>query len=46
MNGFSYAEHALLTDLYELTMAQSYLHEGMEGQATFSLSQKSAPWSQ
>jgi nicotinate phosphoribosyltransferase len=27
----------LLLDLYELTMAQSYLDEGMEGAATFSL---------
>ena len=43
MNGFSYAEHALLTDLYELTMAQSYLHEGMEGQATFSLFAREFP---
>ena len=28
---------ALLTDLYELTMAASYLRRGMEGPATFSL---------
>lgn len=28
---------ALLTDLYELTMAQSYVQEGMFQQATFSL---------
>jgi nicotinate phosphoribosyltransferase len=28
---------ALLTDLYELTMAQAYLEEGMSGQAVFSL---------
>jgi nicotinate phosphoribosyltransferase len=27
----------LLTDLYELTMAESYLREGMSGEATFSL---------
>ena len=27
----------LLTDLYELTMAQSYFAEGMDGEATFSL---------
>ena len=27
----------LLTDFYELTMAQSYFAEGMDGQATFSL---------
>ena len=30
-------EMGLLTDLYELTMAQSYFAEGMDGQATFSL---------
>lgn len=28
---------ALLTDLYELTMAQAYWHEQMQGQAVFSL---------
>ncbi|MBI4310358.1 MAG: nicotinate phosphoribosyltransferase [Chloroflexi bacterium] len=28
---------ALLTDLYELTMAQTYMKEGMNGRATFSL---------
>jgi len=28
---------ALLTDLYELTMAQAYWHEQMHGQAVFSL---------
>ncbi len=27
----------LVTDLYELTMAASYLREGMNGEATFSL---------
>src|SRR5208283_4346350 len=27
----------LITDLYELTMADSYLREGMSGEATFSL---------
>jgi nicotinate phosphoribosyltransferase len=27
----------LITDLYELTMAESYLQEGMNGEATFSL---------
>ena len=27
----------LVTDLYELTMAESYLQEGMTGKATFSL---------
>ena len=30
-------EMGLLTDLYELTMAQSYFAEGMDGDATFSL---------
>ena len=30
-------ELGLLTDFYELTMAQSYLAEGMDGEATFSL---------
>ncbi len=34
---------ALLTDLYELTMAQSYLREGMFGQATFSLFTRKLP---
>ena len=28
---------ALLTDLYQLTMAQTYFHEGHNGEATFSL---------
>ena len=27
----------LITDLYELTMAESYLREGVTGEATFSL---------
>ena len=27
----------LMTDFYELTMAQSYFSEGMDGEATFSL---------
>ena len=30
-------EIGLLTDLYELTMAQSYFAEGVAGEATFSL---------
>ena len=29
--------NALLTDLYELNMAASYLRRGMQGKATFSL---------
>ncbi|HEU5320047.1 MAG TPA: nicotinate phosphoribosyltransferase [Methylomirabilota bacterium] len=33
----SLREAALFTDLYELTMAASYLREGMRGEATFSL---------
>lgn len=33
----------LLTDLYELTMAQSYLREGMSSQATFSLFTRTLP---
>ena len=32
-----HGELALLTDLYELTMAQSYFHQGMFAPATFSL---------
>ncbi len=32
-----YGELALLTDLYELTMAQAYFHSGRRGPATFSL---------
>src|SRR6185295_18132343 len=31
------ANAALLTDLYELTMLQSYFHEGMNGTAVFDL---------
>ncbi len=34
---------ALLTDLYELTMAQSYVREGMFGQSTFSLFTRKMP---
>ena len=34
---------ALLTDLYELTMAQSYFHQGMFAPATFSLFVRSFP---
>jgi nicotinate phosphoribosyltransferase len=34
---------ALFTDLYELTMAASYLREGMTGQATFSLFVRKLP---
>ena len=34
---------ALLTDLYELTMAASYFAEGMVGRATFELSVRSLP---
>ena len=37
------AELALLTDLYELTMAQCYFQNGMSGQATFSLHVRTAP---
>ena len=36
----------LLTDFYELTMAQSYFAEGMDGEATFSLFVREyPPWS-
>jgi nicotinate phosphoribosyltransferase len=35
--------HALLTDLYELNMAASYLRRGMTGTATFSLFVRSMP---
>lgn len=35
--------HALLTDLYQLTMAQSYLHEGMAATAVFTLSVRRLP---
>jgi nicotinate phosphoribosyltransferase len=31
------------TDLYEVTMALSYLHEGMDGPATFSLFVRTLP---
>jgi nicotinate phosphoribosyltransferase len=34
---------ALFTDLYELTMAASYLREGMDGEATFSLFVRKLP---
>src|SRR5439155_3971417 len=37
------AASALLIDLYELTMAQSYLDEGMDGLATFSLFVRTLP---
>lgn len=37
------AELGLLTDLYELTMAQCYFENGMSGRATFSLSVRTAP---
>ena len=37
------AELGLLTDLYELTMAQCYFQNGMSGQATFSLHVRTAP---
>ena len=33
----------LLTDLYQLTMAQSYLEQGVRGEATFSLAIRSYP---
>jgi nicotinate phosphoribosyltransferase len=36
-------EAALFTDLYELTMAASYLREGMTGEATFSLFVRTLP---
>jgi len=34
---------ALLTDLYELTMVQAYWHEGMDGDAVFSLYFRTLP---
>ena len=34
---------ALFTDLYEITMAASYLREGMNGLATFSLFARKLP---
>jgi nicotinate phosphoribosyltransferase len=37
------AESALLTDLYELNMAASYLRRGMEQEATFSLFVRNVP---
>ena len=37
------AESALLTDLYELNMAASYLRRGMEQEATFSLFVRTLP---
>ena len=37
------AELGLLTDLYELTMAQCYFQNGMSGRATFSLHVRTAP---
>ncbi|MCU0573531.1 MAG: nicotinate phosphoribosyltransferase [Syntrophobacteraceae bacterium] len=37
MNPWSQFAPELVTDLYELTMAASYLNEGMSGEATFSL---------
>ena len=37
------AELGLLTDLYELTMAQCYFQNGMSGLATFSLHVRTAP---
>ncbi len=37
------AELGLLTDLYELTMAQCYYQNGMSGRATFSLHVRTAP---
>jgi nicotinate phosphoribosyltransferase len=35
----------LLTDLYELTMAQAYLHEGLQGEAVFELFVRTLPQS-
>jgi len=37
MDGLKSEDTALLTDLYELTMAQSYFHENHDDQAVFSL---------
>jgi nicotinate phosphoribosyltransferase len=37
MNPWEQYAPELVTDLYELTMAESYLQEGMNGEATFSL---------
>jgi nicotinate phosphoribosyltransferase len=36
-------QSALLTDLYELTMAQAYFHSGRLGTATFSLYVRNYP---
>jgi nicotinate phosphoribosyltransferase len=43
MEGHDRLYSALLTDLYELTMAESYLREGMVGRATFTLYVRSLP---
>lgn len=43
MTGYDKADEALLTDLYELTMAQSYFQEGMDAPATFSLFTRKFP---
>ena len=43
MHGYDKKEEALLIDLYELTMAQSYLREGMLAPATFSLFTRKLP---
>jgi nicotinate phosphoribosyltransferase len=43
MEGNDRLYSALLTDLYELTMADSYLREGMFGRATFTLYVRSLP---
>lgn len=41
--GFSDGSLALVTDLYQLTMLQSYWREGMEEEATFSLYSRRLP---
>ena len=43
MTGYGDADWALLMDVYELTMAQSYLNEEMDAPATFSLFVRSFP---
>lgn len=43
MNLWEHFTPELLTDLYELTMAESYLREGMLGEATFSLTIRDYP---
>ena len=43
MTAYSEAYPALFTDLYELTMAQSYLQQGMNRPATFSLFTRKLP---